>query len=77
MGLPLTMDTMHAPTVPSGPTSGGSANGIKTAGRSLAELQAQKDNMEAELKALSGVLDSVSLLFIMLTELTIRSMVSI
>jgi hypothetical protein len=59
MGLPLTMDSMHAPTIPSGPTSRGSANGIKTAGKTLQELQAQKDSLEAELKALSGVLDSV------------------
>jgi 26S proteasome regulatory subunit N4 len=59
MGLPLTMDSMHAPTVPSGPTSTGSANGIKTAGKTLQELQIEKDNLEAELKALSGVLDSV------------------
>ena len=57
MGLLLTMDSMHAPTVPSGPTSKGSANGIKTAGKTLQELQIQKDNLEAELKALSGVLD--------------------
>jgi 26S proteasome non-ATPase regulatory subunit 9 len=60
MGLPLMMDSMHAPTIPSGPTSRGSANGIKTAGKTLQELQVQKDNLEEELKALSGVLDSVS-----------------
>jgi hypothetical protein len=59
MGLPLTMDSMHAPTIPSGPTSKGPANGIKTAGKTLQELQVQKDNLEAELKALGGVLDSV------------------
>jgi hypothetical protein len=60
MGLPLRMENLHAPTIPSGPTSRGTTNGIKTAGQTLAELQAQKDNMEAELKALAGVLDSVS-----------------
>jgi 26S proteasome regulatory subunit N4 len=54
------MENLHAPTIPSGPTSRGTTNGIKTAGQTLAELQAQKDNMEAELKALAGVLDSVS-----------------
>jgi 26S proteasome regulatory subunit N4 len=59
MGLPLRMDNMHAPTIPSGPTSRGSTNGIKTNGRTLQELQAQKDSLEAELRALSGVLDSV------------------
>jgi 26S proteasome regulatory subunit N4 len=59
MGLPLTMDSMHAPTIPSGPTSRGSTNGAKTAGKTLQELQAQKDSLEAELRALSSVLDSV------------------
>ncbi|KAI0164880.1 hypothetical protein GGR57DRAFT_215536 [Xylariaceae sp. FL1272] len=51
------MDTLHAPTVPSGPSShpltNGNANHL-----SFAELQQKKDNMEAELKALGGVLDS-------------------
>ncbi len=61
MGLPLTMDSMHAPTIPSGPTSKASTNGIKTTGKTLQELQIQKDNIEAELKALSGILDSVTL----------------
>lgn len=55
------MENMHAPTIPSGPTSNGiGTNGIRTAGQTLPELQAKKDNIEAELKALSGVLDSVS-----------------
>lgn len=53
------MENLHAPTVPSGPTSGAGPDGSKTAGLSLAELQVKKDNMEAELKALSSVLDSV------------------
>jgi hypothetical protein len=53
------MENLHAPTVPSGPTSIGAANGVKTTGQTLAQLQAQKDNMEAELRALSGVLSSV------------------
>lgn len=52
------MDNIHAPTVPSGDSSRPLANG-NAAHLSFAELQAKKDNMEAELKALSGVLDSV------------------
>ncbi|KAI9730454.1 MAG: putative 26S proteasome regulatory subunit [Claussenomyces sp. TS43310] len=58
MGLPLNMENLHAPTIPSGPTSGPGPNGIKTAGLTLAELQTKKNSMEAELRALSGVLDS-------------------
>lgn len=58
MGLPLNMNNLHAPTVPSGPTSVRPTNG-GTAHLTFAELQRKKDNMEAELKALSGVLDSV------------------
>ncbi|KAK5990900.1 26S proteasome non-ATPase regulatory subunit 9 [Cladobotryum mycophilum] len=52
------MDNLHAPTVPSGPTSNAaSTNGV--AGQlSFAELQQKKDNLEAELKALGSVLDS-------------------
>ncbi|RYP27751.1 hypothetical protein DL767_007526 [Monosporascus sp. MG133] len=57
MGLPLRMDNIHAPTVPAGPSSRPLANG-SGAQLSFAELQVKKDNMEAELKALSGVLDS-------------------
>ncbi|KAI1756527.1 hypothetical protein F4782DRAFT_269465 [Xylaria castorea] len=57
MGLPLRMDNIHAPTVPSGPSSRPLANGnVKQL--SFAELQQKKDNMEAELKALGGILDS-------------------
>ncbi|KAG7042947.1 GTP-binding nuclear protein GSP1/Ran [Colletotrichum scovillei] len=57
MGLPLRMDNIHAPTVPSGPASNTSRNG--DLGRlSFAELQNKKENMEAELKALGAVLDS-------------------
>ncbi|KKA27812.1 hypothetical protein TD95_003913 [Thielaviopsis punctulata] len=49
-------ENIHAPTIPSGPsTVRAAADNSKL---SLAELQAQKDNMEAELRALSGVLDS-------------------
>lgn len=51
-------DDIHAPTVASGPTSQPTANG--TASRqSLQELIATKENLEAELSALSSVLDSV------------------
>lgn len=54
------MENLHAPTVPSGPTSGaGSVNGTQTNGLSFAQLQAKKDNIEAEISALSSVLDSV------------------
>lgn len=52
------MNNLHAPTVPSGPTSARLTNG-GTAHLTFAELQRKKDNMEAELKALGGVLDSV------------------
>lgn len=58
MGLPLRMDNLHAPTVPSGPTSIPVTNG-GTSRSSLTDLQRKKENIEAELKALSGVLDSV------------------
>ncbi|KAI0482888.1 hypothetical protein GGR56DRAFT_622014 [Xylariaceae sp. FL0804] len=51
------MDSLHAPTVPSGPSSRPLTNGNATQ-LSFAELQSKKDNMEAELKALGGVLDS-------------------
>ena len=60
MGLPLRMSNIHAPTVPSGPTSAPTTNGHAGQQRSFAELQRAKDDVEAELKALGGVLDSVS-----------------
>jgi 26S proteasome non-ATPase regulatory subunit 9 len=53
------MENLHAPTVPSGPTSGPATDGNLTAGLSFAQLQAKKDNLEAELRALSTVLESV------------------
>jgi len=53
------MENLHAPTVPSGPTTAPTTNGTYTNGQSLAQLQAKKDNIEAELKALSSVLVSV------------------
>jgi len=60
MGLPLRMDNIHAPTIPSGPSSRPLANG-NAANLSFAELSQKKCNLEDELKALGGVLDSVSL----------------
>lgn len=56
--LLLRMDNIHAPTVASGPSSRPLANG-NAAHLSFAELQKKKEDVEAELKALSGILDSV------------------
>jgi hypothetical protein len=54
------MENLHAPTVPSGPTSSRTTNGTQINGiTSFAQLQAKKDNIEAEIRALSSVLDSV------------------
>jgi hypothetical protein len=58
MGLPLRMSNLHAPTVPSGPTSSAATNG-QVGKLSFVELEKQKLDMEAELKALGGVLESV------------------
>ncbi|KAJ4297153.1 putative 26S proteasome regulatory subunit [Collariella sp. IMI 366227] len=49
---------LHAPTIPSGPTTAPVANGNATH-LTIAELQRKKDVIEGELKALGGVLDSV------------------
>ncbi|KAJ4357208.1 putative 26S proteasome regulatory subunit [Didymosphaeria variabile] len=54
----LHMDDLHAPTVASGPTTGGFTNGVSKDRLSLQELIAEKDRVEAELKALGQVLDS-------------------
>ena len=54
------MENLHAPTVPSGPTSTPTQTNGVAHGLSLAQLQAKKDNIEAEMRALSGVLDSAS-----------------
>jgi len=51
------MDNLHAPTVPSGPTSA-PVNGDSSR-LSFAELERKKVAMEEELKALGSVLDSV------------------
>ncbi|KAL8766512.1 MAG: hypothetical protein Q9209_006728 [Squamulea sp. 1 TL-2023] len=57
MGIP--MDDIHSPTVQSGPSSTHPSNsGIRAGGTSLQDLIAEKTQAEAELKALSGVLDS-------------------
>ncbi|KAF3804948.1 26S proteasome non-ATPase regulatory subunit 9 [Colletotrichum gloeosporioides] len=57
MGLPLRMNNIHTPTVPSGPTTTAVKNGHLRR-LNFAELQKKKDDMEAELKALGAVLDS-------------------
>lgn len=53
------MDDLHAPTVASGPTSASYSNGVPKDRLSLQELIAERDRVEAELKALGQVLDSV------------------
>lgn len=60
MGLPLRMENLHAPTVASGPTSGPGGSNQQFVGLSFAQLQSKKDNLEAEIRALSSVLESVS-----------------
>ncbi|GKT55510.1 26s proteasome non-atpase regulatory subunit 9 [Colletotrichum tofieldiae] len=52
------MNNIHAPTVPSGPTSNATTNGHLSR-LTFAELQKKKDDVEAELKALGAVLNSV------------------
>jgi len=54
------MDDLHAPTVASGPTSRGAAHGDLD-NKSLMDLIAEKDNVQAELQALGSVLESVRL----------------
>lgn len=54
----LRMDDLHAPTVQSGPTSQATTNGTDSK-KTFRELASQKENLEAELSALSSVLDSV------------------
>ncbi|ELR05029.1 putative 26S proteasome regulatory subunit [Pseudogymnoascus destructans] len=51
------MQNLHAPTIPSGPTTS-NGGGIRTEGLTLSELQLKKEVMEAELRALGGVLES-------------------
>lgn len=56
----LRMDDLHAPTVASGPTTNSTSDGASLDKYTLKELMREKDRVEAELLALSGVLDSVS-----------------
>lgn len=49
---------IHAPTVPSGPTTNGTTNGAPAAPFPLARLMEEKDRLEGELKALGSLLDS-------------------
>ncbi|KAL0939411.1 26S proteasome non-ATPase regulatory subunit 9 [Colletotrichum truncatum] len=51
------MNNIHAPTVPSGPTTNAGTNG-SIAHLTFTELQRKKVDMEAELRALGAVLDS-------------------
>lgn len=54
------MDDIHTPTVHSGPASSHTTRSTnKDKGKTLLDLIAEKSNLEEELKALSGVLDSV------------------
>lgn len=52
------MDTIHAPTVPSGPTSNGITNG-DASHLSFQELQRKKLSVEEELKTLGRLLENV------------------
>jgi 26S proteasome non-ATPase regulatory subunit 9 len=54
----MSTGNLHAPTVPSGPTTAPVANGNATH-LTITELHRKKDMVEGELKALGGVLDSV------------------
>lgn len=59
MGLPMDRD-IHAPTVPSGPTTAGT--GFRDLTKlSMVELMNEKERIEAELSAYSSVLTSVSM----------------
>ena len=56
----LNMDNIHNPSVPSGPTTGqGTSKVVEQDKMSLMDLISQKERVEAELSALSSVLDSV------------------
>jgi 26S proteasome non-ATPase regulatory subunit 9 len=62
MGIPMD-DNIHAPTVPSGPTTLGT--GFKDLSKlSMVELISEKERIEAELSALSSVLTSVRATYI-------------
>ncbi|KAH1800004.1 hypothetical protein LV155_003756 [Aspergillus fumigatus] len=55
MGIPMN-DNIHAPTVPSGPTSGGVTRDLSKL--TMVDLMQEKERIEAELSALSAVLTS-------------------
>ncbi|EAW16572.1 putative 26S proteasome non-ATPase regulatory subunit Nas2 [Aspergillus fischeri NRRL 181] len=55
MGIPMN-DNIHAPTVPSGPTSGGVP--LDLSKLTMVDLMQDKERIEAELSALSAVLTS-------------------
>jgi len=57
MGIPMD-DDIHAPTVASGPSSGGAPRDVSKL--SMSDLMQEKERIEAELSALSSVLNSVS-----------------
>ncbi|KHJ33240.1 putative 26s proteasome non-atpase regulatory subunit 9 [Erysiphe necator] len=53
------MENLHAVTIPSDPTSAGKyKTGVITEDLTFSQLQAKKDNLESEIRALGGVLDS-------------------
>jgi 26S proteasome regulatory subunit N4 len=58
MGNPMD-GNIHAPTVPSGPTTGGTTFRDRSKS-SMVELMNEKEIIEAELSTLSSVLSSVS-----------------
>lgn len=57
MGIPMN-NNIHTPTVPSGPSSGGAPRDFSKL--SMPALTQEKQRIEDELSALSGVLSSVS-----------------
>ncbi|MCJ1311063.1 putative 26S proteasome regulatory subunit [Agyrium rufum] len=61
MGLKMMEDEdIHMPTVPSGPSTGAASSQNPPQGAPLQDLIAEKQRIEDELEALSGVLDSHS-----------------
>ncbi|KAI6780197.1 uncharacterized protein J7T54_000103 [Emericellopsis cladophorae] len=52
------MENLHAPTVPSGPSSNAAMNGNSTH-LSFNQLQCKKNDVEAQLRTLGSVLDSI------------------
>lgn len=58
MGIP--MESMHAPTVASGPTAANGVRELDLSKLTLPGLIEEKERLEAELKALGSVLESVS-----------------